>query len=60
MKQKDIEFNKQELNFIRQEISSVAYKFMDKGQDVPEFLQGILKKCEKQKRLIKRRKNETT
>lgn len=55
MEQKDIEFNKQELNFIRQEIQYEANKFLDKRQDVPEFLNGILKKCVKQKRLIKRR-----
>lgn len=52
MKQKDLEFNKQELNFIRQEIQYEANKFSDKGKDVPEFLNGILKKCSKQQDLL--------
>jgi hypothetical protein len=52
MKQKNLEFNKIELNFIRQEIQYEANKFLDKGKDVPEFLNGILKKCEIQKDLL--------
>jgi len=48
MKQKDLEFNMVELDFIRQEIQYEANKFSDKGKDVPKFLNGILKKCHKQ------------
>ena len=44
MKQKDLEFNMVELDFIRQEIQYEANKFLDKGKDVPKFLNGILKK----------------
>ena len=52
MKQKDVEFTKQEINFIRQEIQYEANKFLDKGKDVPEFLNGILKKCQYQKNFL--------
>ena len=52
MKQKDLKFNKVELNYIRQQIQYEANKFSDNSIAVPEFLKGILKKCSKQQDLL--------